>query len=239
MRRWALLLLPLLAGCTPDGVARPSAPPAAAPSHPAAIASTTPPPPPPALPRKPLSPADEARIDAVVRECIDRGEIPGAVVVVLRDGEVVLRKAYGLRAVQPAKSPMTAGTVFDLASLTKPLVTTTSILLLAERGKLRLTDPVHRHIPDFAQNGKDQVTIEALLLHTSGLPADNSLGDYEGGRAQSLARIHLQIDRILDVSRFDHITEPDAHRPALRSRGCRSAVLRRRRSWHARSCPRG
>jgi uncharacterized protein YbbC (DUF1343 family) len=131
----------------------------------------------------------ERRIDAVIAECIARGELPGAVVVIVRKHEVVFRKAYGLRSVQPAAVPMTAGTVFDLASLTKPLVTAASILLLVERGKLRLSDPVATHLGDFAQGGKGKVTVEQLLLHTSGLAASNALSEYEGGRQLALQRV--------------------------------------------------
>src|SRR5262245_47013963 len=67
-----------------------------------------------------------ARIDDVVQAAIQRGEVPGAVVPVLHRGEVVLRKSYGLRSKQPAEAPMTVDTIFDLASLTKPLATATS-----------------------------------------------------------------------------------------------------------------
>src|SRR5438034_618343 len=87
------------------------------------------------------------RIDTVVREAIDRGELPGAVVLIVHRDQVVFRKAYGLRSKQPAPVPMTVDTLFDLASLTKPVATATSIHLLIEQGKLRLADPVAQHLP--------------------------------------------------------------------------------------------
>src|SRR5271157_4810549 len=98
------------------------------------------------------------RIDEVVRQSLARGDAPGAVVLILHDGCVIWRKAYGLRSQKPTAVPMTVDTVFDLASLTKPIATATSIMLLIEQGKLRLSDRVAQHIPEFAANGKDTIT---------------------------------------------------------------------------------
>jgi CubicO group peptidase (beta-lactamase class C family) len=130
-----------------------------------------------------------ARIDAAVEAAIRKGNCPGAVVLVVHADEVVFRKAYRHRAVEPDKVPMTADTVFDMASLTKPMATATSVMILAERGKLNFSDPVAKHWPAFAANGKEGVTIEHCLLHTSGLTADNAIGDYADGRAKALERI--------------------------------------------------
>jgi CubicO group peptidase (beta-lactamase class C family) len=130
-----------------------------------------------------------AKIDAAVEAALKRGDCPGAVVLVVQADEVVFRKAYGQRASQPDAEPMTIDTVFDLASLTKPIATATSIWVLIEQGKLKLSDPVSRHWPAFAANGKEAVTIKQLLLHTSGLTADNALADYADGPAQALDRI--------------------------------------------------
>ncbi len=130
-----------------------------------------------------------ARIDAVVRQAIERHRLPGAVVVVVRQGKIAFRKAYGSRALEPAATPMTTDTVFDLASLTKPIATATSIMILLEQGKLRLEDRVTQYLPEFGHNGKERVTIEQLLLHVSGLVADNSVSDYQDGRAPALERI--------------------------------------------------
>src|SRR5438874_13781114 len=93
-----------------------------------------------------------ARIDAAVDAAIQKGGCPGAVVLVVHGDEVVFRKAYGNRAVQPEAVAMTPDTVFDLASLTKPVATATSIHLLVEQGKLRYSDPVAAHWPAFAAN---------------------------------------------------------------------------------------
>ncbi len=128
-------------------------------------------------------------IDAEVEAAIKRNEIPGAVVLVLHGDEVVFRKAYGLCAVLPEKQPMTADTIFDMASLTKPIATGSCIMHLAEQGKLAFTDPVAKHWPAFAANGKDSITIEHCLLHISGLTADNALGDYAGGHDPAMEKI--------------------------------------------------
>ena len=82
------------------------------------------------------------RIDAVVKQSLERGNAPGAVVLITHRGKVIFRRAYGLRSKQPAETPMTVDTVFDLASLTKPLATASSIMLLVEQGKLRPSDTV-------------------------------------------------------------------------------------------------
>ena len=145
-----------------------------------------------------LDAAKLGRIDAAVREGIDQGQLPGAVVLVVRRGKVAFRKAYGLRAKQPAEVGMTADTVFDLASLTKPVATATSVMLLLEQGKLALADPVAKHLPEFGANGKDKITVEQLLLHTSGLIADNPVADYKDGRARAMERIY----------RLSPVTEP-------------------------------
>ena len=132
---------------------------------------------------------DAARIDEAVAESIAKKGCPGAVVVVVHADTVVFRKAYGLRAVSPAAEPMTADTIFDMASLTKPVTTATCVMLLVERGKLSVTDPVAKHWPAFAANGKADVTVEQCLLHTSGLIADNALADYADGPAAALTAI--------------------------------------------------
>src|SRR5262245_28475299 len=130
-----------------------------------------------------------AQIDGAVQEALERGELPGAVVLVAHRGQVVFRKAYGHRRLQPDKTLMTEDTVFDLASLTKPVATATAIFLLVEQGKLRLDDRVQQHLPGFRRGRKDDTTLEHLLLHTAGLIADNAVADYRDGREQALQRI--------------------------------------------------
>ena len=129
------------------------------------------------------------KIDGAVEAALKRNDCPGAVVLVVYGDDVVFRKAYGSRHVVPEKVPMTADAIFDMASLTKPMATGTSIMLLAEQGKLAFSDPVAKHWPAFAANGKDGVTIEHCLLHVSGLTADNAVADYADGREKAMARI--------------------------------------------------
>lgn len=128
-------------------------------------------------------------IDELVEAAIQRGDCPGAVVVVVRGDDILYRKAFGRRAVEPTSEPMTIDTIFDLASLTKPIATGTAIHKLIEQGKLKPSDFVAQYWPEFAVNGKDKITIEHCLLHTSGLTADNSIKDYANGRGDALKNI--------------------------------------------------
>ena len=102
-----------------------------------------------------LSSARLAQMDAVIAEAIADKKLPGAVVLVGRNGRVVWRKAYGARAVEPVREVMTPDTIFDLASLTKVVATATSVMILMERGKLRLNDPVSVYIPELKGEGRD------------------------------------------------------------------------------------
>nr|WP_240510106.1 serine hydrolase domain-containing protein [Virgibacillus profundi] len=97
--------------------------------------------------------------------------IPGAVISASYKGEVILQEAVGNRIVYPAKLPMKLNNVFDLASLTKVVVTLPAILQLIDNGEIRLDDPVAYFLPEFAQNGKENIRLRHLLTHTSGLPS--------------------------------------------------------------------
>lgn len=125
--------------------------------------------------------AIEGRIDQAIKREIEKGNLAGCVVLIGRREGIVFEKAYGDRAVQPQHEPMTTDTLFDLASLTKPVATATSIMILVERGQLRLSDKVTKFFPEFGANGKDDITIEHLLTHSSGLIPDNPLADYSDG----------------------------------------------------------
>lgn len=154
-----------------------------------AFAQTTTPPPAADPAAVGMSAQHLAYIDQAVAAEIARKQLPGAVVLVGRQGKVVWRKAYGNRALEPAPEAMTADTVFDLASLTKIVATATSVMILVERGMVRLGDPVARYIAEFAANGKQNITVEQLLIHRSGLIADNEVKDYEQGPAQAMLNI--------------------------------------------------
>lgn len=128
-------------------------------------------------------------VDRAVEEAIADRKLPGAVVVIGRHDGVLLRRAYGFREVQPDRVPMTLDTVFDLASLTKPVATATSIMVLAERGAVGLDDPVAKYVPECAGGGKGAITLRHLLLHVSGLPADTAMSQFEHGREEAIRGI--------------------------------------------------
>ena len=107
----------------------------------------------------------------VVRQAVHTETIPGAVALVRWRGQVVLHEAMGWAALEPEKRPMRADSIFDLASLTKPLVTAPLVLQLADRGAISLDDPAATYLPPLAQFAGGVVTVRQLLTHTSGLPA--------------------------------------------------------------------
>jgi CubicO group peptidase (beta-lactamase class C family) len=113
-----------------------------------------------------------AEIDHVVQHHIGLGNLPGAVVLVGHQDVIAFERAYGNRSVEPEIEAMTPETVFDLASLTKVVATTPSVMLLVQKGRLKLDDPVSKYLPAFGQAGKRKVTVRQLLVHYSGLPAD-------------------------------------------------------------------
>ena len=114
--------------------------------------------------------------------------LPGAVVLVGRGDTVVYRRAFGQRAVAPAAEAMTEDTIFDLASLTKVVATTTSVMKLMEEGRIRLNDPVATFIPEFGKYGKAGITIRHLLTHTSGLRPDLELEVEFSGAEEAIRR---------------------------------------------------
>ena len=124
-----------------------------------------------------LNPQKLTLVDDLINGSIERNEIPGAVLAVVRHGSLAYLKAYGNKSVYPDVEPMTVNTVFDMASVSKPVGCATSIMQLVENGKLRLTDPVSMYIPGFlpwANPGTDravEIRIVDLLTHTSGLPS--------------------------------------------------------------------
>ena len=121
------------------------------------------------------------QIDQIVAEGLEARKMPGCVVLIARRGQVAFLKAYGNKKAPPQPVPMTIDTVFDMASITKPVATATSIMILLDRGQLQLDDPVAKHVPEFGQNGKGEITIFQLLTHQGGLIPDNSMADYADG----------------------------------------------------------
>lgn len=118
-----------------------------------------------------------AQIDGVVVEEIQAGHLPGAVVLVGRGNKVVYCKAFGLEVAEPFQEAMEKDTIFDMASLTKPIAAATAVMILVDQGKIDVNDYVSEYLPAFACNGKEQVRIRHLLTHTSGLPAYTDAND--------------------------------------------------------------
>jgi uncharacterized protein YbbC (DUF1343 family) len=112
-----------------------------------------------------------AALDEVINQAIVQGRMPGAVLLVGHEGKVVYRKAYGKRALVPRPEAMTLDTVFDCASLTKVIATTSSLMKLFEEGRFRLGDKITDYIPEF-QGGKSEITLRQLFTHFSGLQPD-------------------------------------------------------------------
>ena len=117
---------------------------------------------------------DFDRADSLVRSWVEEERIPGAVLLVSRAGEPLFSRAYG--SAQSVGSgplggpvPMTRETVFDLASITKVMATTMAVMLLVDREQVALDAPVSRYLSDFRGGGKDEITVEHLLTHRSGL----------------------------------------------------------------------
>jgi len=112
-----------------------------------------------------------SQIDHVIGEEIEKGSFPGAVVLVGKQGDILYWEAFGNEVIEPHEEPIDKNTVSDLASLTKPIATATSIMILRDRKAIELDDYVGAYLPAFACNGKEEVRIRHLLTHTSGLPA--------------------------------------------------------------------
>ncbi len=130
-----------------------------------------------------------ARMGPLIERAIQQGDAPGCVVAVGRHGRLAMLQAFGNKRLQPTVEPMTVDTLFDMASITKPVATATSVMLLIERGQLRLRDRVADHLPSFGQQGKRQITVQQLLTHHGGLVPDNPLADYLDTPALAWQRI--------------------------------------------------
>src|SRR5438067_275660 len=129
-----------------------------------------------------------AAIAGVVQDAIAARQLPGAVILVGRGDAVVYSRVFGNRAVVPSIEPMTEDTIFDVASLTKVVATTTSVMKLVEAGKIRLSDPVTTYIPEFARHRKGDITIRHLLTHLSGLRPDLELDVEFPGAEEAIRR---------------------------------------------------
>jgi uncharacterized protein YbbC (DUF1343 family)/CubicO group peptidase (beta-lactamase class C family) len=164
----------------------------------------------PFAPQSPSAPrggeaADLKKLDAIeplVLQAISEKKLPGAVVLIGRGDLTLYQKAIGNRAVAPAAEPMTPDTIFDLASLTKVVATTTSLMILVEEGKIRLCDRVASFIPGFERYGKGEITIRHLMTHVSGLRPDVDLGDTWSGSETAIGLAIEEVPIALPGERF-------------------------------------
>ena len=143
-----------------------------------------------------------SRIDGIVHSAIERNEVPGAVVLVMRRGKIVYRKAFGDRAQVPVREPMTEDTIFDVASLTKVMATATSIMILVEDGRVSLSDPASNYLPRFAKHNKGSITLLQLLTHYSGLRPDLDLNDPWQGYETAMERVYREQLLVLPGEKF-------------------------------------
>jgi uncharacterized protein YbbC (DUF1343 family) len=142
------------------------------------------------------APPDLRKLEAIeplVTEAIGEKKLPGAVVLVGRGDRILYQKAIGHRTLVPDPEPMTLDTIFDLASLTKVVATTTSVMILIEEGKVRLNDRVSVYVPGFERYGKADITIRHLMTHVSGLRPDVDLAEMWSG---SETAIGLAIEEV-------------------------------------------
>ncbi len=141
-------------------------------------------------------------IAADVETAIRKHQCPGAVVLIGHDGRVVYFHSFGHRRLVPRRLPMRSDTIFDLASMTKVVATTTAIMQLFEQGKIRLDDPVSEYWPEFAANGKQDITIRELMTHYSGLPPDLDLSHEWHGYDTAMQMIEMVSPIIPPGTRF-------------------------------------
>ena len=199
------VLLALVAACT-RGDARQTEASDSAPATQPPHAAPTPTPAPVAA-----AAPDFATVSKLINDAIAANKLPGAVVVIGHGGKVVFHQAYGVRKLagepgldrspEPAE-PMTEDTIFDMASLTKPLATATAVMQLYEQGRVQFDDPVQQYLPDFNTANDSQrakVTVRMLLTHTSGETGDVNLGDPWGlERADKAEGIHRALTTPLE-----------------------------------------
>ncbi|MDQ3324041.1 MAG: beta-lactamase family protein, partial [Acidobacteriota bacterium] len=139
-----------------------------------------------------MSAAKLNQIDALVSKDIADKKLPGAVVLVGHKGKIVYRKAFGNRSLVPTVEKMTVDTIFDAASLTKPIATATSVMILVERGQLRLNDTIGKFIPEIQDENAKRVTIQQLLTHVSGYQPDFDLREKWTGRDGMLQALYKE-----------------------------------------------
>jgi CubicO group peptidase (beta-lactamase class C family) len=128
-----------------------------------------------------------AEMGAAIEAAIASNHCPGGVLWLERNG-TAYHKAFGSRALVPVREPMTEDTIFDAASLTKVVATTPAVMLLVERGQVKLDAAITNYLPEFTGDGKEAVTVRQLLTHTSGLPPDIETKTDWHGQAEAIKK---------------------------------------------------
>lgn len=143
-----------------------------------------------------------AKADALLQQAISKGECPGAVWGVGQHGQLIHRGVFGARSLEPQREAMTWDTVFDMASLTKPMITALAVMQLVEKGLVNVDSPVALYLPQFAAGGKAQITVRLLLTHFSGLQPDLPRRPDWWGKAAATDRIMQAVPKIPPGSGF-------------------------------------
>jgi CubicO group peptidase (beta-lactamase class C family) len=139
-----------------------------------------------------MAPNLGARLDSIVSAGIAQGAAPGAALAVGRWGKIVHVRGYGRIDVAPNAPRVTDSTLFDMASLTKVVATTTAAMILEDKGKLNLDAPVRTYVPELSDPAKARITVRMLLTHTGGFEAFAPLWRETQGRADYLRQINTR-----------------------------------------------
>lgn len=134
-------------------------------------------------------PTLDREIAQAVEQAMASRQVPGAVILVWHQNQILHHQAYGYRSLVPQVEQMTTDTIFDMASITKPIVMATLVMQLVEQGKLSLHEKASKYLPSFKGHGKEDITLQQLMLHISGLIADNAQEDYEQGEKMAFEKI--------------------------------------------------
>ena len=146
---------------------------------------------------------DQRKLNAIgvaIHQARVEKRLPGGVLWLERQG-VAFHRAYGMASTQPVSAVAQGDTIYDAASLTKVVATTPAVLLLHERGKLNIEDPVRKHLPEFTGQGREAITIRQLLTHTSGLRPDISVNGWTGHQ-ECIAKCVVEVPRAAPDERF-------------------------------------
>lgn len=146
---------------------------------------------------------DQGKLDAIgvaIHEARGEKRLPGGVLWLERQ-DVSFHRAYGMASTRPVSTVAQGDTIYDAASLTKVVATTPAVLLLHERGKLNVQDPVRVHLPEFTGQGREAITIRQLLTHTSGLRPGISVNGWSGHQ-ECIAKCMAELPRAAPDERF-------------------------------------